>query len=57
MSGLKGRSGSGSEFAYDRVFNTASTQADVFEEISQLCQSALDGYNVSVFAYGQVGER
>ncbi|CAD7941318.1 unnamed protein product [Amoebophrya sp. A25] len=42
-------------FHFDRVFNTDSPQRSVFEEISQLVKSALDGYKVAIFAYGQTG--
>lgn len=43
------------EFNYDRVFGPETTQDDIFEELSQLVQSALDGYSCCVFAYGQTG--
>jgi len=42
-------------FQFDSVFNTSSTQEDVFADCRELVQSAVDGYNVTIFAYGQTG--
>merc|ERR1712190_530662 len=42
------------EYSFDAVFMPGS-QEEVFESCCDLVQSALDGYNVTMFAYGQTG--
>ena len=42
-------------FPFDAVLGESSTQADVFEVVSPLVASFLDGFNATVLAYGQTG--
>ena len=38
--------GEAKSFAFDKVFQSSCSQGEVYEEISQLVQSAMDGYKV-----------
>lgn len=49
------RNVAGQQFFFDKVFSGESNQEVVYSEVSQLIQSALDGYRVCVFSYGQTG--
>ncbi|XP_031287638.1 kinesin-like protein KIN-14B isoform X1 [Pistacia vera] len=41
------------DFEFDRVYGPHVGQAELFSDVQPLVQSALDGFNVSIFAYGQ----
>ncbi|VVB18129.1 unnamed protein product [Arabis nemorensis] len=41
------------EFEFDRVYGPHVGQAPLFSDVQPFVQSALDGSNVSIFAYGQ----
>ncbi|KAG0454497.1 hypothetical protein HPP92_023789 [Vanilla planifolia] len=43
------------EHFYDYVLDQSASQDDVFESTKYLLQSAVDGFNVCIFAYGQAG--
>ncbi|CAL5184516.1 unnamed protein product [Lathyrus oleraceus] len=47
--------GTRKEFAFDKVFHQDTTQESVFVEVEPTLRSAMDGHNVCVFAYGQIG--
>jgi len=41
---------------FDQVFDEESTQQEIFELVGKpLCEHALNGYNTTIFAYGQTG--
>merc|ERR1711871_168628 len=42
-------------YEFDSVFTPQHSQEQVFEDVNNLIQSTVDGYNVCIFAYGQTG--
>ena len=46
---------SASSYLFDRVFGPESLQEEIFEEVSELVDCALDGDPVCIMAYGQTG--
>ena len=44
------------KFSFDHVFGPTSSQADVYKvTVSPIVKEVLQGYNCTVFAYGQTG--
>lgn len=44
-------------FTFDYAFEPTITQQDVYDTcVRKLVEAALDGYNATVLAYGQVGQ-
>eukprot|EP00928_Gymnodinium_smaydae_P032459 TRINITY_DN23501_c0_g2_i1.p1 TRINITY_DN23501_c0_g2~~TRINITY_DN23501_c0_g2_i1.p1 ORF type:complete len:599 (-),score=80.63 TRINITY_DN23501_c0_g2_i1:394-2190(-) len=52
---LEVSSSSSGPFEFSTVLGPEASQDDVFDECRDLVQSAVDGYNVTVFSYGQTG--
>lgn len=48
-------SGVSHSFTFDHALSPSSTQSDVFSGVCELMTSVMDGYFVSIFAYGQTG--
>jgi len=42
-------------FVFDGVLDAHAAQSDVFDEVSSMVESVLDGYRVCIMAYGQTG--
>ena len=43
------------DWEFNKSFDFKSTQEGVYQEVSPVVTSVLDGYNVCIFAYGQTG--
>ena len=43
------------KFSYDTVFQASASQKDVYDEVSPMVQSSMDGFRSCIFAYGQTG--
>ena len=53
--GKDGKGNKTTSFQFDSVLDKTSEQQTVFADTKRLIQSAIDGYNVCIFAYGQTG--
>ena len=49
------RSNSSNSYQLDHIFNESATQQDVFKKVLPTLRESFQGYNSTVFAYGQTG--
>lgn len=42
-------------FQFDNIFEEHSSQEDIYKIVKPLVEKVKDGYNCTVFAYGQTG--
>ena len=50
--------GKDQSFTFDHVFDDQTSQNTIYSDtVKPLVLSCLDGYNATVFAYGQTGKR
>jgi hypothetical protein len=47
--------GSSLAFTFDSVHDEGTTQAQIFDEVSDVVQSVLHGHNGCIICYGQTG--
>ncbi|CAG5073122.1 Similar to KIF17: Kinesin-like protein KIF17 (Homo sapiens), partial [Cotesia congregata] len=53
---LEGTGGSGKVYQFDAAFGSESSTEKVYEDVgSVIVEAVLEGYNGTVFAYGQTG--
>lgn len=52
---LEAANGPVREFSFDRVFGPSDGQLQVYEEVSGIVTSVMDGYSACIMAYGQTG--
>lgn len=42
------------QFKFDKIFDSTCSQEEIFDTVKEVVQGALEGYNGTIFAYGQV---
>ena len=48
------RPGVNKQYQFDYVFSSETSQREVFQSVTPLLNSVLDGYNATILAYGKI---
>ena len=54
--GMRSEEGTSEQFSFDTIWDSDTTQQQVFSDVSPLVDSAFEGYNSTIFAYGPSGK-